>query len=88
MAEWLRSGLQIRVRRFDSGSGLHISRKYARQAALAQVVEHIIRNDGVRGSSPLSGTTQSLKIRLAPGAGDKAAFSRDYSVTWAAGRLQ
>jgi hypothetical protein len=25
-------------------------------AALAQVVEHIIRNDGVRGSSPLSGT--------------------------------
>ena len=23
MAEWLRSGLQIRVRRFDSGSGLH-----------------------------------------------------------------
>ncbi len=26
-------------------------------AALAQVVEHIIRNDGVRGSSPLSGTT-------------------------------
>ena len=23
MAEWLRSGLQIRARRFDSGSGLH-----------------------------------------------------------------
>jgi hypothetical protein len=26
-------------------------------AALAQLVEHIIRNDGVRGSNPLSGTT-------------------------------
>jgi hypothetical protein len=25
-------------------------------AALAQVVEHIIRNDGVAGSSPASGT--------------------------------
>lgn len=23
MAEWLRTGLQIRLRRFDSGSGLH-----------------------------------------------------------------
>ena len=28
-----------------------------RQAALAQLVEHIIRNDGVVGSSPPSGTT-------------------------------
>jgi hypothetical protein len=28
-----------------------------RWAALAQLVEHIIRNDGVRGSNPLSGTT-------------------------------
>jgi hypothetical protein len=25
MAEWLRRGLQILARRFDSGSGLHIS---------------------------------------------------------------
>ncbi len=32
-------------------------------AALAQVVEHIIRNDGVRGSSPLSGTTHSSIFR-------------------------
>ena len=31
-------------------------------AALAQVVEHIIRNDGVRGSSPLSGTTKFALI--------------------------
>ena len=29
----------------------------SRHAALAQLVEHIIRNDGVVGSSPPSGTT-------------------------------
>ena len=52
MAEWLRSGLQIRARRFDSGSGL----QSMRSAALAQSVEHIIRNDGVTGSNPVSGT--------------------------------
>ena len=69
MAEWLRSGLQNRARRFDSGSGLHILILNSGEispkpvpvpvsnAALAQVVEHIIRNDGVRGSSPLSGTS-------------------------------
>ncbi len=28
-------------------------------AALAQLVEHIIRNDGVVGSSPISGTIKS-----------------------------
>ena len=27
MAEWLRRGLQILARRFDSGSGLHLSGK-------------------------------------------------------------
>ncbi len=27
------------------------------KAAVAQLVEHVIRNDGVGGSSPLSGTT-------------------------------
>ena len=41
MAEWLRTGLQIRLRRFDSGSGLQGSKRFA---ALAQLVEHIIRN--------------------------------------------
>ncbi len=30
-------------------------------AALAQLVEHIIRNDGVTGSNPVSGTTTSTK---------------------------
>ena len=30
-----------------------------RRAALAQLVEHIIRNDGVTGSNPVSGTTFS-----------------------------
>lgn len=28
-------------------------------AAVAQMVEHVIRNDGVVGSSPISGTTSS-----------------------------
>ena len=54
MAEWLRTGLQIRLRRFDSGSGLQGSKWFA---ALAQLVEHIIRNDGVTCSSHVSGTT-------------------------------
>ena len=58
MAEWLRTGLQIRLRRFDSGSGLQTQRWYA---ALAQSVEHIIRNDGVTGSNPVSGTTSFTK---------------------------
>ena len=31
-------------------------------AAVAQLVEHVIRNDGVGGSSPLSGTTFSSQI--------------------------
>ena|GEM_PF-2029729 len=56
MAEWLRRGLQILARRFDSGSGLHFSQQ-CESAALAQLVEHIIRNDGVTCSSHVSGTT-------------------------------
>ena len=68
MAEWLRTGLQIRLRRFDSGSGLQKFRSEAlprikppakrpdQSAALAQLVEHIIRNDGVTCSSHVSGT--------------------------------
>ena len=31
-------------------------------AAVAQLVEHVIRNDGVGGSSPLSGTTSPSQI--------------------------
>ena len=34
-----------------------MARLPARHAALAQLVEHIIRNDGVTGSNPVSGTT-------------------------------
>lgn len=68
MAEWLRRGLQILARRFDSGSGLHFQPlpPAACRAALAQLVEHIIRNDGVRCSSHLSGTTsqpEEVKVR-------------------------
>lgn len=36
------------------------------QAALAQVVEHIIRNDGVAGSSPASGTIFPTKFSNLP----------------------
>ena len=35
-----------------------IDRRAIARAALAQLVEHRIRNAGVRGSNPLSGTTQ------------------------------
>ena len=74
MAEWLRTGLQIRLRRFDSGSGLQKIRstalprtnppakRHRRSAALAQLVEHIIRNDGVTCSSHVSGTTSTFAI--------------------------
>ncbi len=31
-----------------------------KRAALAQLVEHLIRNEGVTGSSPVSGTTSSF----------------------------
>lgn len=73
MAEWLRRGLQILARRFDSGSGLHFLvparcstaevRLWAGTgAALAQLVEHIIRNDGVTGSNPVVGTTKQITL--------------------------
>lgn len=35
-------------------------------AAVAQMVEHVIRNDGVEGSSPFSGTTNSLILHNPP----------------------
>ena len=43
-------------------------------AALAQSVEHIIRNDGVRGSNPLSGTTHSQNRECDSEARISAAF--------------
>ena len=85
MAEWLRRGLQILARRFDSGSGLHLFCdcelapqalvRSCRIAALAQSVEHIIRNDGVTCSSHVSGTT-----RLTRGA-EVRALGRDARLT-------
>lgn len=33
-----------------------------RRAAVAQLVEHVIRNDGVVGSSPISGTSFSSQF--------------------------
>lgn len=35
----------------------------SRFAALAQLVEHLIRNEGVVGSNPIGGTIKSLKRR-------------------------
>jgi hypothetical protein len=32
-------------------------------AAIAQLVEHVIRNDGVTGSNPVCGTSHSVKIQ-------------------------
>jgi hypothetical protein len=37
-----------------------------KDAAVAQLVEHVIRNDGVGGSSPFSGTTLFQKFPLFP----------------------
>jgi hypothetical protein len=48
MAEWLRRGLQILARRFDSGSRLHWS-------GIAQLVEQMTVNHWVAGSSPAAG---------------------------------
>ena len=49
-----------------------------RSAALAQSVEHIIRNDGVTGSNPVSGTTTRYRA-IAPriGGAISARFRRD-----------
>ena len=38
------------------------NRAQIRSAAVAQLVEHVIRNDGVGGSSPFSGTTSFKTI--------------------------
>ena len=39
MAEWLRRGLQILARRFDSGSGLHLNDDRRAQAAAASILQ-------------------------------------------------
>ncbi len=36
MAEWLRTGLQIRLRRFDSGSGLHPPHRKSQPRSLGE----------------------------------------------------
>src|SRR3954467_6395969 len=43
---------RYQVRAFSSSC-----RRIARSAAIAQLVEHVIRNDGVTGSSPVCGTS-------------------------------
>ncbi len=58
-ARW-RSGYAEDCKSLHAGSipaRASTSRATRESAALAQLVEHIIRNDGVTGSSPVSGTT-------------------------------
>ena len=52
MAEWLRSGLQSRVHRFDSGPRLQA------RSGLVQLVERWTVNPYVAGSSPAAGANQ------------------------------
>ena len=40
--------------------------RFRERAALAQLVEHIIRNDGVTGSSPVSGTIAPPNVGRRP----------------------
>ena len=58
-ARW-RSGYAEDCKSLHAGSipaRASTSRKLCESAALAQLVEHIIRNDGATGSSPVSGTS-------------------------------
>jgi hypothetical protein len=41
-----------------------VAQRKAWFAAIAQLVEHVIRNDGVTGSNPVCGTTQSIDLIL------------------------
>ena len=50
--------LQAQKRRFKWASTPGLGR-VPKGAAVAQLVEHVIRNDGVGGSSPFSGTSTS-----------------------------
>src|SRR6195952_4382513 len=44
-----------------------VARRRVRSAAIAQLVEHVIRNDGVTGSSPVCGTASPpAQVRYRP----------------------
>ncbi len=49
-------GLELHLA-FGDGEGYPSALTSARKAAIAQLVEHVIRNDGVGGSSPSCGTS-------------------------------
>src|ERR1700730_2369408 len=44
-----------------------VARRRVRSAAIAQLVEHVIRNDGVTGSSPVCGTSNFKDLSLSRG---------------------
>ena len=85
MAEWLCSGLQSRVRRFDSDSGLHIFRRCARPGPGGEIGRRsglkIRRPQGHAGSSPAPGTNimffvafRNVEGELRSGVGSPADF--------------
>src|SRR5688572_28219118 len=67
MAEWLRTGLQIRLRRFDSGSGLHLltNRRRSRR-----------RSDGVMPRLGLDRDPSQLGEGIDAGLAAEAAVAR------------
>jgi hypothetical protein len=48
----------------DGVAPIHANRYEASSAAIAQSVEHIIRNDGVVGSNPICGTTLASHLKF------------------------
>jgi hypothetical protein len=62
----LRSTGDVRRRLACESGGRRLSESVG-MAAIAQPVEHIIRNDGVGGSNPSCGTINMLTARQLPG---------------------
>jgi FkbM family methyltransferase len=74
MAEWLRRGLQILARRFDSGSGL--------QPSISHCPSHGTRYEGVMTDSLPA--PRPLALRLAPARLRRSLYSRLYAARHAA----
>ena len=70
--------------RCGRSKGRFSEREAARSAAIAQLVEHVIRNDGVTGSNPVCGT--SFPSRSAATTGPKPASSANCIATGSIGK--
>src|SRR6476646_5024703 len=65
MAEWLRRGLQILARRFDSGSGLHLLSGIFGRRADAEDQRAIVVHDRAAGHEPVvQPHIRSLEFRV------------------------